>query len=163
MKAPTIKDKLGALIHYYACNRGVGHTHTMVTGAARNPCIVLVSNFKIAEWLAKSIFAEAASGVQKKICGNKKISAQPGQFEIEFYDKGKTVVATMDGLAYPLRGSRLPLVVEHGLLEELFRESLSEIERLEAVSGGKKRWEKVGKQKRSKAMSKIAKKRWDKK
>ena len=42
----TAKAQIEALLQYYRTNRAVGHTTTMIEGAANTDCIVIVANEK---------------------------------------------------------------------------------------------------------------------
>ena len=48
-----IKSKLIELVQYYDCTRGVGHTHTMLNGAAHVRCIILSHSERYARELLK--------------------------------------------------------------------------------------------------------------
>lgn len=47
----TIQDKLANLITIYCCNRGAGHTSSMINGAKFTDCAIVTSGYSSKKWM----------------------------------------------------------------------------------------------------------------
>jgi hypothetical protein len=103
----NIADKLKTLVCYFNFTRGVGHTQTMLKGAAYSDCFILSHNNSMAKYIKEQMLE---LGVD-----NNSVRVQP---------------LTENSL----RGFRKPIAIDNALLHTLFVEALNEINRLQEAT-----------------------------
>jgi hypothetical protein len=103
----NIADKLKALVCYFNFTRGVGHTQTMLKGAAYSDCFILSHNSSMSKYIKEQMLE---LGVDN------------------------SVVRVQPLTEHSLRGFRKPIAIDNALLHTLFAESLNEINRLQETN-----------------------------